>query len=362
MEEPSNTQEEQFFFQNLQNQKAFEIMPCEENVGYGDEKHFNRLNLTEEQKTQISELLQHIPTAAAAGTMAGAYTVKFPKGLPHTLISLKQGGFGSQILNNGKFVGSASFYPIAGQATILGVFTVMSVVTGQFFLTRINKELHMINKTLDEIMKFLYGDKRAELLSELSFIRYARDNYASIMVHEAHRAATIVGIQGAKKIAMKDIEFYMNDFENQIASLTKKNFADMKQKMDNDMKQVRNNLDFSMQLYLMSCLMEVFYAQNFEKAYIGNLKENIENYVKSCNNQELRTLGKLDGYLETCNVSAKEKPELERYKEKVNGWLQEQKYDGICENLYNVLDASTKNAEYYLKSNGDSWEVYYKSA
>lgn len=115
---------------------------------------------------QICELLQHIPTVAVAGTMAGAYTVSFPKGLPHTLMKLRQGGFGSSIMENGKIVGTASLNPMTVQATVLGVFTIMSIATGQFFLTQINKELYMINRKLDDILKFLYEEKKAELLSE----------------------------------------------------------------------------------------------------------------------------------------------------------------------------------------------------
>ena len=60
-------------------------------------------------------------------------------------------------------------------------------------------------------MDFLYGDKKAELMSEISFTKYAFENYASIMAHEAQRAATITSLQSAKKVAMNDIEFYIHD-------------------------------------------------------------------------------------------------------------------------------------------------------
>lgn len=40
-------------------------------------------------------MLQQIPGMLASDAMAGAYTVKFPKGLPHTLTALHQGGVGS---------------------------------------------------------------------------------------------------------------------------------------------------------------------------------------------------------------------------------------------------------------------------
>ena len=51
----------------------------------GKRTGFEKLELTAEQKVHINGLLQYMPEVVAAGKMAEAYTVKFPKGLPHTL-------------------------------------------------------------------------------------------------------------------------------------------------------------------------------------------------------------------------------------------------------------------------------------
>ncbi|MDE7200234.1 MAG: hypothetical protein K2O15_15320, partial [Lachnospiraceae bacterium] len=169
----------------------------------GKRTGFEKLELTAEQKVHINGLLQYMPEVVAAGKMAEAYTVKFPKGLPHTLMVLKQGGFGSPIIENGKIVGMASFTPMLAQAAVMGAFTVLSIATSQFFLAQINKELHKINRKLDEILAFLYGDKQAELLAELNFLQYACDNYAPIMECGDQRIATLVSMQAAKKVAKK---------------------------------------------------------------------------------------------------------------------------------------------------------------
>lgn len=242
--------------------------------------------------------MQHIPNITAAGAMAGAYTVSFPKGLPHTLISLKQGGFGSQIFDGKRFVGSASFNPMLGQALIYGVFSAMSIVTGQFFLTRINKELKKINMKLDDILKFLYGNMKAELLAEVKFIKYACENYDSIMAHEPQRIATISSIQKAKKIALKDIDFLINDFDGKIKKTSsKKDFQSLKKFVDSEIKQSEECLDFALELYLMSSLMEVYYAENYERKYIEYLKKDIEEYISVCNMQRLLGYGTLKGEL-----------------------------------------------------------------
>lgn len=355
-----NHQEEQDFLQRLQEQHEFKIMPCEANMELVDKKNFEKLNLTSAQKMQISELLQHVPTAATAGAMAGAYTVSFPSGLPHTLMALKQGGFGSAIMENGKIVGMASFSPMLLQTTVLAVFTAMSIATGQFFLTQINRELHMINKKLDEILKFLYEEKKAELLSEVIFIKYACDNYNSIMVNEAQRAATIVSIQEAKKIAMKDIEFYLKYLDGKIKSGAKQNFKTLAILMDDEIIPNKENLDMSLQLYLMSSLMEVYYAQNYEKGYISYVEESINSYVENCSQQKRSIIDKLEAYFESCKILQKDTSEFQDRQKRL-GELKlsiDEKDNDTCKRLYAALHTANQSAEYYIMADGN---VYYKA-
>ena len=58
-------------------------------------------------------------------------------------------------------------------------------------------------------------------MAEMSFIKYAYENYSSIMSHEEQRIATITSLQEAKKVAMKDIEFCINDLEMTVSHKTK---------------------------------------------------------------------------------------------------------------------------------------------
>ena len=194
---------------NLQNKTTFELMkkfsffdisPCENILDFKNENRFFKLALTSEQKIQISALCQQIPQVAVTGTMAQAYIAKFPEGLPHTLTALRQGGFGSPIRGDTGFIGSASFYSLSAQAALMGAFTAVSVVTGQYFLSQINQELSVINQKISEILQFLYEDKKSELIAEVKFAQYAYQNYTSIMTHESQRIATICSLQQAKKL------------------------------------------------------------------------------------------------------------------------------------------------------------------
>lgn len=202
-------------FAAMQEAGSFTITPCKNAVNLSQ---CRKLELSSAQKMQINALLQHIPSAMAAGEMSQMYTLTFPKGLPHTLMELKQGGCGTPIIGaDGRISGWASLYRATAQAALYGVFTVMAVITGQFFLVQIHRKLKKINSHLEKIEEFLYRDKRAELMAEQSFTRCAYENYPSIMAHEEQRIATISGLQQARKVAMKDVEFYMNDLDHTVS-------------------------------------------------------------------------------------------------------------------------------------------------
>lgn len=290
--------------------------------------------------------------------MTNAYVVKFPKGLPHTLTTLNQGGFGSMIRENGKFVGSASFYSLSAQALIMGTFTAMSIASGQYFLSQINNEMRMMNMKLDEILEFLYGDKKAELMAEMSFVKYAYENYSSIMSHDHQRIATITSLQEAKIIAMKDIEFYINDLENLMKQKTK-DYSELETRTDKALK-IKECLTLSEQLYVMSSMMEVYFSQNQDIEYLNSIEKDMISYIEKCDKRVLGSFSTLNGLIRGYKNKTIKKIDKSSCEEKIdiilNSLTNEQELD-MRKEVSKILHASLKDAEYYLNDKG---EVYYR--
>lgn len=282
-------------FEILKSYGVFDVTPYEANLDFENTHHFRKLELSSAHKMQISALFQQIPTIMATNTMAQAYIVKFPQGLPHTLTALHQGGVGSMIQKNGKFVGSASFYSLLPQATIMQAFTAMSVASGQFFLAQINNQMKMMNEKLEDILGFLYGDKKAELMAEISFVRSTFNNYNSIMAHSEQRIATIAGLQEARKVAIKDIEFYLLDWERTIGDNSKN--RKLLTKAEESFK-FQNSINLSIQLYVMSNIMEVYVSQNHDIEYLASLRKEMLAYIDKCDKHMLGYLENLKGQFE----------------------------------------------------------------
>lgn len=319
---------------------------------------YKELTMSDEQKGQISAFCQQLPTAASAGMMSQSYyIVKWPQGAPHgELVHAKDNPrlvYSMVKGEDGKFVGHAQFGKSTAQAAVLAGFTVMSVATSQYFLAQINQKMSVISKSVDKILEFLYGDKKAELLSEISFAKYVYKNFASIMAHNEQRIATIQSLQEAKKTAIKDIEFYLSDLYS-IAH--EKDVKDI-EGLVNKAFQTRQCLDLSTQLYIMGNLLEVFCSQNYDSGYIKYVESDVINYISKCDKQLLG-----DFHALYVNVDKFKKfgvkVDLMPLLEKVNKAIDEIDSDDkkeLKKELRASLYSAEKASEYCVSTNGTVW-------
>lgn len=336
-------------------QNDFQLEPVKQEVNF--DRGFTKISLTNNQKKQISAALQHMPTAVASSTMANAYILRFPDGIDHTLMSLKQGGVSSTWLDaSGHIGGTASLYSMNIEAAMLGAFSAMAIASSQYFIKQINSELQMINQSMDKILEFLYGDKKAELLSEVSFIKYAYENYSSIMGHNEQRVATIASLQDAKKVAMKDIEFYMCDLDSTINS---KLSID---ELVTNAFQIKESLELSIQLYGMSSVLETYFSQNYDVEFIKYVEQEITSYIDKCEKRILSSFSALKKFLNDYKGRLLKKEDKSQY-ENLVGELVDSLYNGeesvIRKSLRKTLQETLSAREYYVKENG---EVYLKEA
>lgn len=339
----------------------FKISPCEQITDIESKPGFKKLEPTSLQKIQIGGLMQQLPAVVAAGALSGAYTVQFPEGISNVchLMEYKTGGFGTPLQSSdGTIVGHASLQDISTQAAILGAFNAMSIVSGQYFLAQINSELKTMNQNIDKILEFLYGDKRAELISEVSFVKSAYKNYGSIMDHEQQRFATIVSLQEAKKIAMKDIEFYMSDLDSAVNTKSSSDIVAWADKIF----QIKDCLELSIQLYSMSSLLEIYYSQNYDAVYISNVEDEAVTYIGKCEKRILSDFSKLSTHIQTFKESPLKKIDKAALEKRVNlvvDSLGSGTESEILKSIRFVLHASEAKAEYYVSGNG---ELYLKTA
>lgn len=274
---------------------ALTIEPSKSVLDLDNASKFKKLSLNRQQLAQVSELTRYLPAAAATAMSAtqDIYVMTIPKGLQYTLAEFrKYPGYMNTFRNEeGRFVKQGVLQKVTGSPAVLGAFTTVAAVSGQYFLAEINSEMRMMKQGIDDIMEFLNDEKQSELLAEVSFVKYALQNYNSIIQCDAQRIATIAGLQSAKKIANKNVEFYTRALDSSLAD------NDVFKSVDSAAK-AKDSLDLSMQLSAMSTLLEVYYSQNFDPGYLSWIEDSETRYIMNHNSKVNDIFNRLTGRLD----------------------------------------------------------------
>lgn len=335
-----------------------EITPLDDAAELSNSQKFTKLELTQGQKIQMGALMSQLPALAGIDILSNTMVLTFPEGIQGTLMKLKAGGYTTTLVNSetGKISGTASLRYTTPETVCLGAFTAMSIASGQYFLTKINNSLAQISSGLDKILEFLYGDKRAELLSEVSFIRFAYENYKSIMEYSEQRIATLISLQSAKKVAMKDIEFYLSDLTSIMADKKSGDISATVPKM----VRTKDCLDLSLQLYTMSNLLEVYYSENYEPNYISFVQSEASVYIGKCEKRLLNCFGQLQHLLAGAKEGIFTKVNKAEYVQQIDAIVAELESSNsspLQTALQSALSETNKEKQYCLKRDG---EVYLK--
>lgn len=352
---------DEFSLTDIQEQGGFSITPVE-NVNFISEANgYRKLELSDYQKIQFSGILNDLPELIIEKglTGSGLYRLEFPNGIDGSLMKLKQGGLSTNILgDNGRMTGSASLYEVntIGPSVALGVFSIMSLATGQYFLAEINKKLKKISRSIDKILEFLYGDKKAELLAEISFTQYAYKNFSSISSYDQQRQATLVGLQHAKVTALHGIEFYISDLDRYL----NKQIDVKPQETVDEAFRAKECLDLSMQLYIMSSLLEIYYSGNHDKEYIDYVKSDIRMTEGRCDKHVLSSFSAFKERMQKVKALPVAKNITIAWLEKIDtivDALKENNEQELVALMDSALDSFHKRAEYCIGTNG---ELYVK--
>jgi hypothetical protein len=174
---------------NLDNVTSFEVVKDDEKIV------FNKINIDEikshnykykEIKTDRTSTA--LSSGIAAGVQIAAISALNPNGLfsatvtPQLLNSFSNGTFGTMIHGSKGIISHAGFLPIS--ATVfapIAIMQLMSMITGQYYLNGITKQLNSINKKIDKLITFHNTEKGAKLEFAQSVLKSLYEiNYPNI--------------------------------------------------------------------------------------------------------------------------------------------------------------------------------------
>ena len=308
-----------------------------------------QLALSPAEKQSIANLF---PADSSARYMAMTFTNK----LPNLLNTLHNSNATLMVRDEfGHFVKGIAVGDLFEVMLTANTLTLMALASQQVMLSQIDSKLNLINKKLDDILQFLYGNKKAELLAEISFSKYAYENFTSISKHTEQRQATITSLQEGKKIALKDIEFYISDLD--YAVKTDPKMVGDAEKNAEKCLQICDSIDLSIQLYTLNCLLEVYYSQNTDAEYISYIEDDIRQYLDKCDKRMLSDLSKLQEHVKGGKIALPGRGKVDASISK----LVNQRHDDLNSHLIgdkqkellDALHAIGQKSTYLITTDGD---------
>ena len=230
---------------------------------------------------RMDSIIQLFPTLMAnSSNNSDVYRVIYDKGLGELQKVADQSGlFRGNVVargSNNSIVEVAKLEQLSMAPQLASsIFSVMSIVTGQYYLSQITTNLKLIDEELKSVQKFLQDDKRSQLESSEEYLKGLQSNYYSLLANNLLRQSSLTTIQRIKLDANSNIilaKKHINDLKGLNAKQDKA--ADIQNNIQN-MNYYISEYWYSLYIYCYASCMEIAISQNADKKYIENIKDDI---------------------------------------------------------------------------------------
>lgn len=178
----------------------------------------------------------------------------------------------------------------------MGVFTVLSIVTSQYFLAEINKNLEDIKQRISKIDFFLRLEKRCELLSNIDFLQEIHRDYEHIVMNPSHQQAVLNNIIEIKNSANRDCMFYTGLIESSWSQLN--GSKDSQKIISETLSSIAENIDnlkCAIMIYSISSILELIFSDNAGNGeYIELIKADMEKHRRAFEDTLLKSIDRYD--------------------------------------------------------------------
>ena len=264
---------------------SINIQPHESSI---DKSKYEKLNIDRDEVIKFIEpFIRQLPDII----LDKAYTFTLPNSMPDLLNNItEQRHLLVNLINS---VGEGSVFSLTKLNPSFALFSIISIAAIKTAMRDLDTKLNVMNGKLDKILGFLYGDKKAEIIAEMQFVRYAYKNFESIYKNDTHRLATLTNLQASKKVAMKNIEFYLADMDADVKKNTK-NDNEMR-RLSDDILKIKESLELSVELFFSSSVLEIYYSDNHSKGYIENTIADVDSYLEECHRRNMVNIAAMKG-------------------------------------------------------------------
>ena len=223
-----------------------------------------------------------VSSMAAPATLDTIIKVANPNGFftatvnPSTLIQYSQGGFSSMVKGASGIAKHSGF--VSSTVSVFApmvIFQALSLVTGQYYLNGINKQLSNISSKIDDLQFFVESEDLAKInvIQNEIFDLFNKNNLTQ------QDFDTISNFKSELKIIKEKYKILIQKIIREIELINKSNIKTLNAKK-NDVKKYSNVFYGSQQLLFYVEQIELFsYIKNKNFQYINDTYNRIKNYT-----------------------------------------------------------------------------------
>lgn len=311
-------------------------------------------------------MLQALPISQIIGQnkmLEGAYKVIIPKGSGDSLMKYSNGYLGTPLVNSttGKISGHAGLSKITNlPMSPVIIFTTMSFITGQYFMSQINSSLKNISKDINDIIKFLFDDKESRNYAIYQLCIDISTSMDIIIENQDIRIAYLTNIQSSLIDLNQNIKFYektMDRKRKELSSIINDNkntndrINDSKKKFKELNKLILQRY-FCLQLYAQCKILEMQLAQIYDIDYIEKIINQLNNIKDESTLYNIRIVENIEHVFKKINdknwVWSKE--DIFSKRDEIIGYMQENNEKFIV-NYNSAIDGMNNFISFIKKDN-----------
>ena len=228
--------------------------------------------------THADALVQYAPGAAVAMIEGGLYKAVFDSGIGVLQKSAQYPGLylGNVVSpdKNNAIKAVAAWQQVSAAPQIaLGIFTAVSVVTGQYFMAQTNKKLESLADGIETLQQFVEEGDYNTLRACQNYFTYVQKNLRSIMENDIQRQSTATIIAG-KKVECDTLVGKYKSLIDKI-HLKQRKKEDIQKTIDTFSKYV-SVYRAAVFMYSYATYLETLLVQNTDSEYLNNIADEVK--------------------------------------------------------------------------------------
>lgn len=252
------------------------IQPVDLSVGELEQQGYFRI--PDGLAAHADALVQYAPGAAVAMMEGGLYKAVFDSGIGVLQKSAQYPGLylGNVVSpdKNNAIKAVAAWQQVSAAPQIaLGIFTAVSVVTGQYFMAQTNQKLESLADGIETLQQFVEEDDYNTLRACQNYFTYVQKNLRSIMENDIQRQSTATIIAG-KKVECDTLAGKYKSLIDKI-HLKQRKKEDIQKTLDTFSKYV-SVYRAAIFMYSYATYLETLLVENTDSEYLQNVAEEIK--------------------------------------------------------------------------------------